>query len=166
MFSSSSSSSSKLKSSTPDRAEVNETTKKPPLPTILSRKNSLTQRYSSWNKIHLNEFFSLNRQDTIQNRELDKSTRASTLLSSSRVSCPGFFKSSGNTINTELKSNSDLIKSLSFRRTQTITGSSKLEANNLSTSNLLALKKQCKLQYSFLVGKKLTCSLTLAVVDL
>lgn len=57
-------------------------TKKPPLPNV-ARKNSLSQRYSSWNKIHLSDIFNINRSDT------QKDERRSNEKSMS----PVFFKS-------------------------------------------------------------------------
>lgn len=71
----------KLKSPTPDRANRDKNTdnKKPPLPSI-PRKYSLSQRYSSWNKIHLNEIFS--RFESIPNQKTQSSREATPSSSS------------------------------------------------------------------------------------
>ena len=79
-------------SPTPDRIypENNPNSKKPPLQPGaqgITRKNSLSQRYSPWNKIHFNDLF--NRFDSTQNRQSKSNSRETTpLLSSKRSSSP------------------------------------------------------------------------------
>jgi hypothetical protein len=145
-------SSSKLKSPTPDRGETSDVNiKKPPLPTTLTRKNSLSHRYS-WNRIHLNDLFSLSRLDTVQNKEATRRTsREATPISSPRATSPGLLKPSSSKLNVDLTSASSLARTSSFknfsadRKTSTPT-TSRIGSNKLSTSNLSGLRRQCKLR--------------------
>ncbi len=50
--------------------EFNTNSKKPPLP--LNRMNSIGHRYSSWNRIHLNDLFSLGRSDSLSKMNEEK----------------------------------------------------------------------------------------------